>query len=60
MFPLLHPRDMPRVRWPQAGEGEASVEPSSTPFSTLSHTLETIVQPWITLSQLSLQGTHLT
>lgn len=34
------------------------MEPSSAPFSTIPHTLETIVQPWITLSQLSLQGTH--
>lgn len=56
MVPLLHPRDTPRVRWPQAGG--ASVEPSSAPFSTIPHTLKAIVHPWIILSQLSLQGTH--
>lgn len=54
MFPLLHPRDTPRVRRPQAGG--ASVEPSSAPFSTIPHPLEAIVQPWITPSQLSLQS----
>lgn len=56
MFSLLHPRDTPKVRWPQAGG--ANVEPSSGPFSTIPHTLEAIVQPWITPSQLSLQGIH--
>lgn len=37
MFPLLHPRDIPRMRQPHAEA--ASVEPSSAPFSTIPHAL---------------------